>query len=226
MGCTMKRCKRCDVYVKDDTIQCPLCDSILEGGEQGKNSYPKFTDELHKFRFINRIFYFATLVLAVAAVMVNYYTFRYISIYWSVIVLGAIGYCWFTLSYTVMHRTNLGGKVIVQALGILVLTVIIDIVTGYRGWSLRFVIPGLLLLADVVLILLMAIQPHRWQGFFMCQLAVGVLALIPVIVAYFGLIDNMFLAILACVIVWLSLAGTIIFGGKRARLELKRRFHT
>lgn len=222
----MKRCKRCDVYVKDDTIQCPLCDSILEGSEPGENSYPKLADELHRFIFIKRIFYFSMLVIGVLSVLVNYYTFSYISIYWSLIVLGAIAYCWFTLSYTVMHRTNIGGKVIIQAAGVVILVWIIDMVTGYRGWSLRFAIPALLLLADVVLLLLMALRPHKWQGLFMCQIAVCLLSALSLILAVFGFVNNMFLAVITCVFVWLSLAGTIIFGGKRARMELKRRFHT
>ena len=222
----MKRCKRCDVYVKDDTIQCPLCDSILEGSDKGENSYPKLADELHRFLFVKKVLYFSMLVIGAISVLVNYYTFQYMSIYWSIIVLGAIGYCCFTLSYTVMHRTNIGAKVIAQAAGALILAWIIDMVTGYRGWSLRFVIPALLLLADVTLLVLTAIQPHKWQGFFMCQIGVWLLSVVSLVIAAFGFVNNMFLAVITCVFVWLALAGTIIFGGKKAKMELKRRFHT
>lgn len=223
----MKHCRRCDIEIKDGSVTCPLCDSVLEGKEQGEPAYPEIGYQMQRFLFIKRLFYFSLLVVGVTSVLVNYYTFhRFHEIYWSVIVLGAIGYCWFTVSYTVMNHTNLGAKVIFQAVGILLVTVIADYVTGYRGWSLRFVIPGMLLLADIALLALMLLWPERWQGFFMCQIAVCVLGVVPVGIAYLGWIDNMFLAILDCVILWLSLAGTIIFGGRRTRLELKRRFHT
>lgn len=223
----MKHCRRCDIYVKDGRATCPLCDSVLEGKDAEELTYPEIGYQMQKFIFVKRLFYFCLLVVGAVSVLVNYYTFhRFHEIYWSVIVIGAIVYCWFTVTYTVANRTNIGAKVIFQAVGILIFTVIIDYVTGYRGWSVRFVIPGLLLLADMALIALMMLRPERWQGFFMCQIAVCFLSVVPVVIAYLGIINNMFIAIICCVILWLSLAGTIIFGGRRARLELKRRFHT
>lgn len=223
----MKHCRRCDIDIKDGRATCPLCDSVLEGKDQAEPTYPEIGYEMQRFLFVKRLFYFGLLVVGATSVLINYYTFQHFhGIYWSLIVLVAIAYCWFTVSYTLLNHTNLGAKVIFQAVGILLVTVIIDYVTGYRGWSLRFVIPGMLLLADFALLVLMALRPERWQGFFMCQIAVCVLSVVPVVMAYVGLIDNMFLAILDCFILWLSLAGTIIFGGRRTRLELKRRFHT
>ena len=219
----MKRCKRCDVYVKDDTQLCPLCNSVLEGSEQGVNTYPELAYELHRFIFLKRIFYFVLLVIGTLSVIVNYFTFS--GMYWSVIVLVGIAYCVFTVSYTVMHRTNLGGKVIAQAVGILILTFIIDMVTGYKGWSLRYAIPALLALANIALLVLMTLQRDRWQGYFMCMIAVFILSLVSVAIAAFGLIDNMFLAVMVCAVIGLTVAGVIIFGGRRARYELKRRFH-
>lgn len=223
----MKHCRRCDIDIIDGRAICPLCDSVLEGKDNAEATYPEVAYEMQRFLFVKRLFYFGLLVVGATSVLINYYTFQHFhGIYWSLIVLVAMVYCWFTVSYTLTNHTNLGAKVIFQAVGALLITVIVDYVTGYRGWSLRFVIPGILLLADFALLALMALRPERWQGFFMCQLAVCVLSVVPVVIAYAGLIDNMFLAILDCFILWLSLAGTIIFGGRRTRLELKRRFHT
>lgn len=224
MGCTMKRCRRCDVWIMDDTALCPLCDSVLEGEKAGTDTYPKLGDELHRFVLFRKIIYFIMLVTVVLSVLVNYLTFS--GSYWSLIVLASIGYCLFTINYTVMHRTNLGAKVIFQAAGILVLTWIIDMVTGYKGWSVRYAIPVLLLLADAVLVALMIFNTTRWQGYFMCQLAVTVLSVVPVVLAALHFVDNMNLAVITCVVLWLVLAAALIFGGRRVKSELARRFHT
>ena len=219
----MRRCKRCDILVADDTNLCPLCDSVLDGDEPGENIYPRLEEQFHRFVLFKKIIYFILVATATMSVLVNYLFFN--GVYWSLIVLGAIGYCFFTISYTVTHRTNLGAKVIFQAAGILILTWIIDMVTGYTGWSIRYAIPSMLLLADTVLVAMMLFNTVRWQGYFMCQIAVTVLSVIPVVLAVVGLVNNMNLAIITCAVLWLILAATVIFGGRRVNQELKRRFH-
>ena len=219
----MRRCKRCDILVVDDTNLCPLCDSVLDGDEPGENRYPRLEGEFQKFVLFKKIIYFILVATGTLSVLVNYLTFR--GFYWSVIVLGAIAYCFFTINYTVMNRTNIGAKVVFQAMGILILTWIIDMVTGYTGWSIRYAIPAMLLLADTVLVAMMIFNTTRWQGYFMCQLAVTGLSVIPVILAALGIVYNMNLAIITCAVLWLILAATVIFGGRKVNQELKRRFH-
>ena len=102
----MKRCKRCDILVMDDSVVCPLCSSVLEGEESGEKVYPGMAEELHRFALLKKIFYFSLVVIGFGAVLINYLTFK--ERYWSVIVLAGIVYTWFTVSYTAMHRTNLG----------------------------------------------------------------------------------------------------------------------
>lgn len=219
----MKRCKRCDIFVMDDTALCPLCDSVLDGDGTGVNTYPKLEGEMQRFVLFRKIVYFILISTGTLSVLINYLTFH--GVYWSMIVLAAIAYAFFTISYTVMNRTNLGAKVIWQAAGILILTWIIDMVTGYTGWSLRYAIPVMLLLADGMLVVMMLFDTIRWQGYFMCQIAVTILSVIPVVLAAWGLVDNMNAAIITCVIICLILVATVIFGGRGVKNELKRRFH-
>ena len=219
----MRRCKRCDIEIMDNTSVCPLCNSVLEG-TGGEDTYPGMGEELYRFALIRKIFYFSLLVIGVVSVMVNYLTFR--GFYWSIIVLAGIGYCCFTVSYTVMHRTNLGAKAILQAAGIFIFTVVIDVVNGYTGWSFRYAVPVLILLTDLALAIMMIVNLASWQSYFMCQIAVTLLSIVPLVAAIKGMVDNMALAIVTCAVSFLVLAGIFIFGDRRAKNELKRRFHT
>ena len=36
----MSKCKNCNVEILDDSQICPLCHSVLEEGEEGRNTYP------------------------------------------------------------------------------------------------------------------------------------------------------------------------------------------
>ena len=219
----MRICKRCDIEIMDNTSVCPLCNSVLEG-TGGEDTYPGMGEELYRFALIRKIFYFSLLVIGVVSVMVNYLTFR--GFYWSIIVLAGIGYCCFTVSYTVMHRTNLGAKAILQAAGIFIFTVVIDVVNGYTGWSFRYAVPVLILLTDLALAIMMIVNLASWQSYFMCQIAVTLLSIVPLVAAIKGMVDNMALAIVTCAVSFLVLAGIFIFGDRRAKNELKRRFHT
>ncbi|MDO4555510.1 MAG: DUF6320 domain-containing protein [Lachnospiraceae bacterium] len=220
----MKQCKRCDMLIMDHSSVCPLCHSVLTGEGEGEDAYPSMAQELQRTRMLSKIFYFSLILIGALSAFINYLTFS--GLYWSVIVLAGIGYCWFTVSYTAMHRTNLGAKVIWQALGIIVLTVIIDVVTGYKGWSIRYAVPGLLLLANLALVIMMMVNPASWQGYFMCQIAVTFLSILPLVAAALGFVDNMLIAIITCGVSFLVLIGIIIFLDRKVKNELKRRFHT
>lgn len=224
MGEAMKQCKRCDITILDDTSVCPLCNSVLLGEEKGENTYPDIMTELHRFALVRKILYFSLLVIGVVSVFLNYLTFQ--GMYWSAIVLAGCAYCFFTVSYTTMHRTNFGAKILWQALGILLILIVIDVVTGYRGWSVCYAAPGILLLCNLVLVILMIVNSSSWQGYFMCQIAVTLLSILPVWMAALHIVDNFLLSVITCGISFLVLAGIVIFGDRKVKNELKRRFHT
>lgn len=57
----------------------------------------------------------------------------------------------------------------------------IDYVTGYRGWSLDFVVPSAILVVDLVIFLLILINRRNWQSYMMTEILTILLSLIPVI---------------------------------------------
>lgn len=109
-------------------------------------------------------------------------------------------------------------------LGILYV-ILIDIVIGYHGWSVNFVLPAGLLFVDVCILVLMFVNRRNWQSYIMLELSMIFLSAIPLALIWLGIVTETFVSGLAFAVSVLSFLGTLIIGDRRARGELKRRFH-
>jgi hypothetical protein len=101
----------------------------------------------------------------------------------------------------------------------------IDFLTGYRGWSVSYVMPAVLLALDVTLVILMLVNRRNWQSYMMPQILTILLSLIPVFFRKAGAMRSTYLVWIALLVSVVLFVGTLILGDRRARTELKRRFH-
>lgn len=86
-------------------------------------------------------------------------------------------------------------------------------------------LPTGILVIDVWIIILMIVNRKNWQSYMMMQLAM-VLCSGGVFIAYWlHIMTTPVVAIVALYASILLFLGTVIIGGRRARMELKRRFH-
>ncbi len=223
----MKRCKKCNVNILDDTVTCPLCKSILEGDTESKNYiklYPDVDFDTGKYRKLKKIFIFILAVICIALGFINYIT--YSGFIWSIIAVSGVIYFGVTVTYSIMNNANIASKILVQTIGAGILVIVIDNVLGYTGWSVNYVIPSTIIFANLSIILCMIVNRMNWQSYFMYQIAITFFSFIPPILFWIGIIDKPFLAIFTTCISILILIGTIIFGDKSVKNELIRRFNT
>ena len=122
-------------------------------------------------------------------------------------------------------KSGYKNKVIVLSLIAVLTAVAIDMVTGYRGWSIDYVLPAGILFMDVVIIGCMIYNKRNWQSYMMWQILTMLFSLIPISLYILGLERNEYLAFLPMGASASLFLGTLIIGDRRARTELKRRFH-
>lgn len=223
----MKKCRKCNVNIFDNTHTCPLCKSVLEYDEKDivhENLYPNIEYDVSKYNKIRKIFIFILILVSVVLGYINYLT--YSGVIWSIIAIVAIVYFGVTVTYSIMNNANIASKIFVQTIGAAILIVVVDNVVGYRGWSVNYVIPSIIIFANLAIVICMLINRMNWQSYFMYQIAITVLSFIPLILAGTKIITRPFLAVLTSCISILILIGTIVFGDKSVISELKRRFNT
>lgn len=221
----MAKCKTCNIEVLDETLVCPLCQSILEQNESLENMYPNVRNMMRGLNLFTRIYLFCALLLQAFLFYLNVAHFEELPIWWSAITGLTLLYIYVVLYYAVLGKTGYKSKVIILSAIAVLSAVAIDLVTGYRGWSIDYVFPSGIILMDAIILFCMIYNRRNWQSYIMWQIFMVLVSLIPIIVHFIGLDRTEYFAFLPMAISLSLFLGTMIIGDRRARMELKRRFH-
>lgn len=219
----MSRCRNCNVEILDETEFCPLCHSVLEQTEEVENMYPDARLKTQKLKFAIRLYLFCAIVVEFVLIMIDFNSET--QVHWSILAGLGLLYVYTVLRYAVLGKSGYRAKTIVLVLLAVLITVAVDFVTGYRGWSVDYVVSGGILLMDAVIMVLMIFNRRNWQSYMMWQLSTIFLSLIPPALYWVGMENNVYMAFLPVVISVFLFLGTLIIGGSRASQELYRRFH-
>lgn len=223
MWSVMSRCRQCNVEIKDETHLCPLCHCVLEPGEESRNTYPDVRFRTKRLMLAGRIYLFTAILAGVLLGVINYKCYG--GIWWSVIAMAALAYLYLILRFIALENAGYRVKSSVLTLCGISMIVLIDFVLGYRGWSVNYVIPGGILLIDVGIVVLMIVNARNWQSYLLFQISVILCSLVPLIFWRFQIVTDPILSIVAFGVSVFLFLGTVIIGDRRARTELKRRFH-
>jgi len=219
----MSKCRNCNVEILDETEFCPLCHSVLEQTEELENMYPDARMKTQKMKFATRLYLFCALVVEFFLIVIDFNGEN--QVHWSVLVGLGLLYVYTVLRYAVLGKSGYRAKTIVLVLLAVLITVVVDFITGYRGWSVDYVASGGILLVDVIIISLMIWNRRNWQSYLMWQIAMILFSLIPAILYLIGLERNFIMAFLPLIVSVFLFIGTLMIGGRRAGQELYRRFH-
>lgn len=219
----MSKCRNCNVEILDETEFCPLCHSVLERTEELENMYPDARLKTQKLNFVTRLYLFCALVVEFILIVIDFNGEN--QVHWSILVGLGLLYVYTVLRYALLGKSGYRAKTIVLVLLAVLLTVAVDFVTGYRGWSVDYVASGGILGMDLIIIVLMICNRRNWQSYLMWQIAMILFSLIPAALYLLGLEHNFVMAFLPVIVSVFLLIGTLMIGGRRASQELYRRFH-
>ena len=221
----MRECRNCKVEILDDTAVCPLCSSVLEisGAVQEGAAYPDVKAAVRKLSFIVRLYSFLAIVSEAALIVVNYLYFH--GVWWSAVTGICILYFYLTLKYSLQKNKGYQTVIVMQVIGAVLLVIAADNIIGYRGWSVNYVLPGAILLLDGTIGTMMIVNASNWQSYLLMQILTVMASIACAVLWYFGILTKPFLALAALAVSLCMLLGTLIFGDRKAKAELQRRFH-
>lgn len=221
----MRECKKCHVEILDNTSICPLCSSVLEVAGEGEwhNGYPDVKAVSKKLTFVVRLYSFLAIIIEAALITINYLTYR--GIWWSAISGISILYFFITLKYSLQKNNGYKTVILVQLVGAVLLIIAADMIVGYQGWSVNYVLPSAILLLNATIGILMVVNLSNWQSYLLMQILTVLLSCGCVLLWRFQVIKSPVLTLTALAVSLCMILGTLIFGERRAKTELKRRFH-
>ncbi len=219
----MGKCIQCGVKIKDETNVCPLCQCVLEEGDDVQDTYPDVRLKTRKIMLAGRIYLFVAILTSAMLFIVNHEMYH--GFWWSIIAVASIAYSYLVFRYAIVHDAGYKSKMIVLTIFGILTVILVDFVTGYHGWSVNYVIPSGIMFLDLGILLLMIINFRNWQSYLLFQLAMIVCSIVPLIFWRFGIVTRPRVSLIAFGVSVCLFLGTLIIGDRRARLELKRRFH-
>ena len=219
----MSRCRQCKLEILDETERCPLCSTVLEHTIAVENMYPNAKVKTRKWVFMSKVYLFTAIVLEVILFGINYVD-KY-NIGWSLIAGWILLYGYLVIQLTILGQAGHRIKIVLLATITIVTMILLDFLIGYEGWSINYAFPSCVIILDIGIVVLMLVNRRNWQSYIMWQILMLLVSVGMILLFIFGIITKphvMGVAVLCSVFLFL---GTLIFGDRRARVEVQRRFH-
>lgn len=220
----MQSCKKCGVQINGYKRCCPLCQGELVGTpEPLLEAFPQQPAPKYDRGLLKKLLHFLAIVgIAICLVVEFSFTRGQTWIYFAVagIISG-----WITMYVALTFRGRIFKNMTCLLLLVTVLGMIWDAATGWRGWSVDYVLPicCLLMLAGI---LFFSKILHAEESEYMIHLIIITLySLLPFLLLIIGIIDVPIPSVICAVAAFLMIAALLVFKGKTFFAELSRRMH-
>jgi len=220
----MGKCLNCRITVTDNTEVCPLCRCVLEKDGVAKMQYPNIVKKIRKLQLASRIYLLLAIVIEALLFYINS---KYDPEFkWSFIpgYLFAIGYI--TLYYLVYGtRLSYTMDLIIGIITVFSLLDILDSFLGNIGWSWNYVQPGLLIAANIFILINMLVRRRGWQTYLTPQLILFIVSLVAIPLILADMVTQPLVSMIAVILSIVLFLSYVILGGSRSKEELYRKFH-
>lgn len=223
----MQYCNNCRVHIRGNMERCVLCGNILSPDESGPDAeygdvFPEIPPEYER-HLAMRIMVFVSVAVIVASFAVRMIFPSDVN--WPLFVLFGLGSMWLSLITIVRKRHNIPKTIVWQVTVVSVLSLLWDSATGWRGWSVNYVIPTAFVVAILVMYITGKITKLKLSNYIFYALLSGLFGVIPTLFIVFGLANVLYPSIICVAASVIFLAALFIFLGGNIRKELKKRMH-
>jgi hypothetical protein len=230
----MLYCHKCKVKVLGGPSRCPLCQGDLSGdAEPEQNIFPVIPPlpASLKRRLLTFIA-FGTIAVAAISVAINIaLPFGNSAdansgpVWWSLFVIAGLTSLW--LSFLVINNQwwNIPKIIFLQLFVISILVLLWDFFTGFRKWSLDFVIPILFSCSMIALAVFANVRKLKVQDYIMFLGSISVISIFSLLLIIFHVVTIIYPAMICFTLSIISLAFLWLFEGKSLGEELRRRMH-
>lgn len=215
-------CTNCKAEVVGNRKKCPLCQGILTGDKQ-EEVYPKISFVYTEHGVFLKIMLLISVIVASVSVALNIMLPRGGA--WSMFVLGGISSAWISMISAINKRNNLPKNIVYQVMIISVIAVLWDLLTGWKGWSITYVIPFVCFFAMISMVIISKIRNLYVEDYILYIVIDGLFGLcqiVPVVKGWFTVLYPSLVCVVTSIVV---LSFVLIFKQKELNAEIKRRLH-
>ena len=187
-----------------------------------KMLYPKILN-IEKGKIIKKMLLLISVIISILLVVINFCidtTYK-----WSLLCIVGIIYVWLTTLYSLKRNVNIASHVMIQMICITALTVAIDYILGYEGWSITLAVPIIIMIGNVTLLILTIVSRKKYIKYAIYQIIIFILSMIPLILMKYNVQNYNLPTIISSSIAGATLCLTLILCGRDLYKDIIRRFH-
>ncbi len=221
----MLYCQQCRVYSRGVKERCVLCGSTLSQSDcdEGREEiFPTIPPAFEKHVAI-RILVFISFAAAVAS-----FAIRMIfptDFNWPLFVVFGLVSMWLGLIVVVRKRHSIPKTIMWQVTIVTLLSVLWDWQTGWKGWSIDYLIPTVYVSAELVMYISAKIMKLSITDYIMYALLDGLFGVLPILFILFGWVNALYPSVICIAASVIFLAAIFIFQGEEIKNEWHRRMH-
>lgn len=221
----MKRCNKCNLNVNSHRKTCPLCGQILENPnkETPPMLYPPYNGNIKRINLFLRILMFVSLVTIFISLLINFLTTP--KDLWSIYVIIGVFYGWVLLRSTIMSKSNVALRLIVQMVALSIVVWGIQENSHSGNWALDYVIPCIGILTTLSIIIIIMSKPMKYSDYLFYLLIAVLIGFVPIILYFTEIVTVLWPSIAAAGLSIVTILGMIFFADRATKDELKKRFH-
>lgn len=220
----MKYCRHCKVYIRERRNRCTLCENVLEEELKGESEdvFPE-VPPFFESHLALRIMIFISIVAVVVSFGINMIFPSNIN--WPILFMFAVISVWVGLIIIVRKKYHISKKIVWQVIIISILAIFWDYKTGWRGWSLDYVISIACVSAMIIMYVTAKIMNLSIREYITYALLDGIFGIIPVLFIIFDLVKVVYPSIISIGFSIISLSAIFIFQGEEIKAEIDKRMH-
>lgn len=192
--------------------------------EQKKETeYPKEAVKPYKGLIFVKIFTFAMIALTVITFSIHYMVRP--ANHWALYTMFGALCMWFVSIIGYFKRKNLYKNAIWQQILVPLICLVWDIVTGWNGWSLAFVFPGVNAVSLISLFVIGLIQKEHVRKNMIYFLMSAFFGVIPFLFVLLKCLAFPYIALTGSIASFLCIVGMVIFMWSDVKHEVMKKFH-
>lgn len=219
----MKYCKSCKFKIENNIEKCPLCNASLTVKDDiYNNDYPQIQNN-YVSQMIKRLLLFCMISISIICVLINTYVAK--SVPWCLITIIGSFYLYFSTIFFLKKGKNYGFFILCQVLLLSLVVLAIDFSFDFKGWSLDYVIPFIIISGSLSVFIFSIVRPFIYKEYMIYLIVIALLGLFPLLFILRGWTNVPWTSAACVVYSTLTVIGMFIFSRRRINSELKRRLH-
>jgi len=214
------RCKKCDVLVNTLSENCPLCGSKIPHNDD--NIYP-ITKRIITSNFLRKILIFNVLCISMIVLLINYTITPDVN--WCGFVIAGLISFFIIFDGIMMGRKKVLKLMFYMCIVLILITLFWDYYTGFRGWSINYAFPSLLICYGLFLLVLRFVSYFAFRANSNIIYLHVLLEFVPFVLLQNGIITFKPLSIICACLGILNLLILLLFDYSRLKLDLEKKLH-